>query len=221
MWSNEMKKRHSEIMKEVWRDRSNNYYKEHTHYISKPCEHFKSIMKEEGYEFISEHRPLFPDRHFRIDISFPDKKIGIEINGTQHYENKQLKPYYQERHNLICESGWVLYEIPYNLAWNRDFVFNFLKNIEKNTGTDYSGYLKESLKYKCKKCGADRDRGSNSGLCHKCFHEARRKVERPSYEQLLEDKKTLPMTTIGKKYGVCDNAVRKWLTAYEKHLTKK
>jgi hypothetical protein len=41
-----------------------------------------------------------------------------------------------------------------------------------------------------------------------------RKVERPTYAQLLIDKQTLSMSNIGKKYGVSDNAVRKWLKKY-------
>ena len=41
-----------------------------------------------------------------------------------------------------------------------------------------------------------------------------RKVERPSLEQLLQDVNYLPMTKIGLKYGVSDNAVRKWFKAY-------
>jgi hypothetical protein len=44
----------------------------------------------------------------------------------------------------------------------------------------------------------------------------RRKVERPSYAQLQADRETLSMLTLGRKYGVCDNAVRKWLRAYER-----
>jgi len=42
-----------------------------------------------------------------------------------------------------------------------------------------------------------------------------RKAERPSLEQLIEDYKTLSMVKIGKKYGVSDNAIRKWFKAYD------
>jgi transposase-like protein len=37
---------------------------------------------------------------------------------------------------------------------------------------------------------------------------------RPSYDQLIEDKKTMPWVAMGKKYGVCDNTIRKWMRAY-------
>jgi len=42
-----------------------------------------------------------------------------------------------------------------------------------------------------------------------------RKVERPSYEQLLADLRELSWVAVGAKYGVSDNAVRKWLRRYE------
>jgi len=44
-----------------------------------------------------------------------------------------------------------------------------------------------------------------------------RKVERPSYEQLKEDIGKMTMVRVGKKYGVSDNSIRKWLKKYEKY----
>ena len=46
-----------------------------------------------------------------------------------------------------------------------------------------------------------------------------RKAERPSYEQLLADLRELSWVAIGRKYGVSDNAVRKWLRRYEAERT--
>ena len=43
----------------------------------------------------------------------------------------------------------------------------------------------------------------------------RRKVERPSYEQLMADVASMSFLAIGRKYGVSDNAVRKWIRWYE------
>jgi hypothetical protein len=43
-----------------------------------------------------------------------------------------------------------------------------------------------------------------------------RKVERPSLEQLKEDLETMSMLAVGRKYGVSDNAVRKWIRWYER-----
>lgn len=46
----------------------------------------------------------------------------------------------------------------------------------------------------------------------------RRKVERPPYEQLLGEIDAMGYCTTARKYGVSDNAIRKWLRAYEREL---
>jgi hypothetical protein len=43
----------------------------------------------------------------------------------------------------------------------------------------------------------------------------RRKVDRPSYEQLMADVQSMSFLAVGRKYGVSDNAVRKWIRWYE------
>jgi hypothetical protein len=43
-----------------------------------------------------------------------------------------------------------------------------------------------------------------------------RKVPRPSYEQLMTDIETMSYLAVGRKYGVSDNAVRKWIRWYER-----
>ena len=47
--------------------------------------------------------------------------------------------------------------------------------------------------------------------CVKCSQIAQRKTERPSKEVLLSDVKNLGYSGTGRKYGVSDNAIRKWL----------
>jgi transposase-like protein len=43
-----------------------------------------------------------------------------------------------------------------------------------------------------------------------------RKVERPPYERLLEEIEVTSYLAVGRKYGVSDNAVRKWVRWYER-----
>jgi hypothetical protein len=47
-----------------------------------------------------------------------------------------------------------------------------------------------------------------------------RKVERPSYEQLMADVAAMSFLAVGRKYGVSDNAVRKWLRWYERQAER-
>ena len=46
-------------------------------------------------------------------------------------------------------------------------------------------------------------------------HPERRKVERPSYKVLIEETQRMGFSAVGRKYGVSDNSVRKWLRWYE------
>jgi hypothetical protein len=48
----------------------------------------------------------------------------------------------------------------------------------------------------------------------------RRKVERPPYEQLLNEIATTSHLAVGRKYGVSDNAVRKWVRWYERQAER-
>lgn len=65
-------------------------------------------------------------------------------------------------------------------------------------------------KYYCKDCGKEINKGSV--YCTICSHKHTRKVkDRPSKEKLLQDFKELKsFVKIGTKYGVSDNAIRKW-----------
>jgi hypothetical protein len=45
---------------------------------------------------------------------------------------------------------------------------------------------------------------------------SRRKVERPVYDQLLAEIDATSYCAVGRKYGVSDNAIRKWVRQYER-----
>lgn len=70
------------------------------------------------------------------------------------------------------------------------------------------------LEPKEKKCECGKIIHPTSEKCKECEWASRKSV-RPSYEQLIEDFKNLKyFVKVGKKYGVSDNAVRKWLKLY-------
>lgn len=68
-----------------------------------------------------------------------------------------------------------------------------------------------SLNY-CK-CGKIIRHGNNK--CIICHNNSQRKVKRPPYEQLLDEIKENGYSATGRKYGVSDNAIRKWVKFYE------
>lgn len=43
-----------------------------------------------------------------------------------------------------------------------------------------------------------------------------RKIQRPPYDQLLSEIEAVGYLAVGRKYGVSDNAIRKWVRSYER-----
>jgi hypothetical protein len=48
-----------------------------------------------------------------------------------------------------------------------------------------------------------------------------RKVERPSYDQLLREIEETSYLAVGRKYCVSDNAIRKWVRWYEREVERR
>lgn len=80
------------------------------------------------------------------------------------------------------------------------------KNV-KNKGTS------DKKVTKCIHC--DATVSSFAKRCGKCEHIRIRKVERPAYEQLKEEVQSTSYAEVGRKYGVRDNTIRKWIRYYE------
>jgi len=70
----------------------------------------------------------------------------------------------------------------------------------------------------CPKCNEPKTRSGD--VCVKCYQLRIRTVERPPLEQLLEETRTLGFSATGRKYGVSDNSIRKWIRAYNGEPTK-
>jgi predicted amidophosphoribosyltransferase len=76
-----------------------------------------------------------------------------------------------------------------------------------------------SKKNKCKDC--KKEIHKKSKYCADCDHKNRfyenlETAGRPSYLTLKKEIEQTSYTATGKKYGVSDNAVRKWLRKYER-----
>lgn len=126
--------------KHPWR--SNNKFK------SVPCENVKDILKKNNISYVEEYQPL-EDRNFSIDIAFPDIKLGIEINGNQHYDNDgNLTSYYQDRHQVIENSGWKLIELHYSIGFNPEDILDVVKF---KKGKDYTDFIKNQKRNKKRK----------------------------------------------------------------------
>ena len=120
-------------------------WKQKGKFVSIPCEALKAALDAVGIVYLSEYTPL-EDRFFSIDIAFPDIKLGIEVNGNQHYtEAGLLTPYYLDRHNLIVAASWTLIELHYSAVYNKMIVEKIISSLltkERNLHIDYSVYLR-------------------------------------------------------------------------------
>ncbi len=67
-------------------------------------------------------------------------------------------------------------------------------------------------RYCSRACGTRWDRSKLRGRPG----QSARQVERPPYEQLLAEIEATSYCAVGRKYGVSDNAVRKWVRFYER-----
>ena len=241
--SEEIKKIISQKRKEWLRNNPDKHpWRNKDKFQSKPCKKVEEYLKSNNIFFVSEYNPDIPDRFFSIDIALPDKMIAIEINGNQHYSKEgTLKPYYQERHDLLESHGWRVFEIHYSHCFHLEKWDNFLNtlvNTAKLIEFDYGKYLsprkksykkKDIMKLKLEDnyqyiketelinvqfciCGEPITKGAKT--CVPCNRLKRRKVkERPTKEELLSLVGQIPMVKIGKMYGVSDNCIRKWLKA--------
>lgn len=66
-----------------------------------------------------------------------------------------------------------------------------------------------------KYCECGEEISYDAKQCRNCYIISRQTVKRPNKEELLELIKTTPFLTIGKQFGVSDNAIRKWCKAYD------
>ena len=254
--SEEVKRKISEKRKSYLKQNPEKHpWKRHHKFISTPCENLKQKLKENNIYFLEEECPV-QGRYFSADILLPDLATILEINGSQHYDRvRGLKPYYQNRHDLIKKSGWHIIEIYYKLAYNVEFCNMIINDIKNESIIRYKEYIfsytkidkeyilddnynfeskkitvklkssmskpklkkNESINSKCicNLCNINL-KEKRANMCVQCKIMKSRKVIRPSHNQLIEDMKTMSMVQIGKKYGVSDNAVRKWIKNYEK-----
>lgn len=112
----------------------------------------------------------------------------------------------------------------------KTFVHNLVKQIFSNV---INNIQKEENKKEhlpkhnkiCVDCSCSIGKHNKTGYCEMCHSKMlyntgiTRKVQRPSYEEIMQELSVSNYTQVGKKYGVSDNTIRKWIKMYEKHLS--
>lgn len=163
--------------------------------------------------------PVFP---YYIDFAFINEMVAVEIDGSQH---KLRKDSDNKKDELLINNGWKIIRFTANqVQFKIDECFKELnKFIESNLNHKESGIIEYKSKRKQVVEMLNKERKKNNGLTNKQkeylenYTIRQRKTKRPEYEILLDDIKNLGYVKTGKKYGVSDNAIRKWLKFYEKY----
>ncbi len=195
--SEETKKAISEKRKEWLKNNPERHpWRNRNKFKSEPCEKAKEFLTKLGLSFISEYQPEIEGRYFSVDIALPDKMIALEVNGNQHYERDgRLKPYYQERHELLEAAGWNVFEIHYSACFNLDKWADFanqILNAPRKKEFDYFNYKPKEKKSRKNFCSCGCEKEIEALRCKECFRGAPRKkrgipIQTPTGNSPLEE----------------------------------
>jgi hypothetical protein len=167
----------------------------------------------------------FPSASERAKKIIAPKAIDLSLVMTEnssyhrsHLKERLYKENIKQRTCEMCDQGEI---------WNGKKMSLILDHIN---GIFNDNRL-ENLRIVCPNCNATLDThcGKNTKKKPQLKTEyikknrsfpkpEQRKVERPSYEVLLEEIKSNSFLAMGRKYGVSDNAIRKWIKSYEKNI---
>lgn len=211
-YSPELREKMSLIKKKFYKENPDKHiWKRHDKFKSVPCEKVKQWLSSKNIQFIEEYNIPESERSYSIDIAFPDKKIGIEINGNQHYnKDGTLSEYYQKRHDYIESLDWKLYELHFSICFNLNEFEKLLSNIltgKIKSEFKYEFYIRPAKVKFCPKC--NKKINLISTYCRKCCRTKRTIINFPEniiLEKLVWEK---PFLVLAKDFNCSDVAIKK------------
>lgn len=127
--------------------RNEHVWKRSKKFKSNPCEYLKQLLRNNNIPFEEEYTPL-KERHFSLDICWPNKMLAIEVNGNQHYNNDgTLTDYYKERHDILTNAGWKIIEIHYSKCYSLT-IDDILNIFNSEFEYDDTKFANEYFKFK-------------------------------------------------------------------------
>lgn len=224
----ETRKKLSEIQKNYLKNNPDKHpWRKNTKFKSIPCERLKKILNDEDITFISEFNDPQWEFNYSIDIAFPNNKIGIEVNGNQHYNiDGTLTNYYQKREDYLKSLGWTIYQLHYGVIYNQDFISVFVDNLKnKSLDFDYSQYIVMSSKRICKICESKLNKNYQFEVCEACLNKELeiKKIEERKQIILnseIDFTKFGWVNKISKLLNISPTQVRRWMEKYMENFYK-
>lgn len=172
------------------------------------------------------------DNKYMDAITYANKESGVKSHILkQKLIRDGIKEHRCERCGLTT---WNNQPIPLELHHkDGDHYNNNLDNLEilcpnchsqennnSGAGTNYNKQKEQKeekprVKYYCTECGVELTAERKTGLCMSCYKKSLRVAERPEPKQLAHEIVTTSFVAVGRKYGVSDNAIRKWCDEYQ------
>ena len=150
--------------------------------------------------------------HSSLKDAFMELKKCVCLCSNCHREFHYLE---QKNNISLCD-----YLSTNNYKTNK-IILNFVELQEKIINEKREQKIEEKLLNKktfCEDCGKETYKGA---LCPDCSAKRKRKVDRPTREELKSLIKTHPFTKIAQFFFFFHNAIRKWCEAYNLPRTKK
>ena len=218
--SDETKKKISNSRKEYLKNNPDKvpYLLNHSRNESYPEKYFTEVFLDKNINITKSYRIGL----YELDFCILDKKIDIEVDGSQHYLDNKIIESDKRRNKYLEDLGWDIIRIKWSeyQLLNKDskkyFIDSLILYINGLVENKPTFELLDNKKY-CE-CGIEIYKRSK--MCSKCDSFKQRKVERPSLYQLLKDIKETNYVSTGKKYGVSDNTIRKWIRQYNADLAE-
>jgi very-short-patch-repair endonuclease len=215
-------------IKNIQREKRLNFMRENpkqtawrTKNISYPEKVFIKLLEAHGLDkqyLIIREKSFFP---YFVDFAFEGVNVAVEIDGAQH-ELPERKESDNKKDKLLNALNWRVFRVTakeIRLKGDEviDKIISFIGNndiVFENCGIELS---KSKRQIELDSLNLERDK--NNGLTNKVIQSSisQRRVERPPYEQLKQEVKELGYVGTGKKYGVSDNGIRRWVKTYEKY----
>lgn len=189
------------------------YLLNHSSKESYPENYFEDVLQKTNLKY----KRYYQLSIYQLDFAFVDKKIDLEIDGSQHYNDKKIVESDKERTEFLNQNGWETIRInwsEYQKMKRKEkeiFVYKIVDYIKYQKEKPFLAISKTKIdgKYYCD-CGNTKSVRSNK--CLDCYHKNSRKVkDRPNKEELLQMIKEMGYEAVGRKYNVSGKAVKKWL----------